>query len=221
MQSQMAVNALIAAVRDPVEEVRLAAVRALGQLNEPRGLQLLLDAIEEGDRWTSSSIIEAILGMGPGVAPEIVQRLKATTNIKARLLYIQLCGLLRISAALDSLILLLGDPDRETRIKAAKALGRIGNIAAVARLLACLDDESWEVRAQAAKSLGALGDRQAVSKLKQALSDESWWVRHNAAEALYQLGGEGIEALEETSHSAKGISRIVAAQVLAEKALGV
>ena len=32
MQSQDAVSALIEAVRDPVEDVRLAAVRALGQL---------------------------------------------------------------------------------------------------------------------------------------------------------------------------------------------
>ena len=221
MQSQMAVAALIDAVRDPVEDVRLAVVRALGQLNEPRGLRVLLDAIEERERWTGSSIVEVLAGMGPGVAPEIVPRLESTTNINARLLYVQLCGFLRITAALGSLFLLLGDPDKETRISAARALGQIGDVSAVESLILSLDDESWEVSAQAAKALGALGDRQAVGKLKRALSDENWWVRHNAADALYRLGEEGVEVLREALLSSEGAPRAVAAQVLAERALGV
>ena len=221
MQSQMAVAALIDAVGDPVEDVRLAAVRALGQLNEPRGLRLLLAAIEEGDRWTSSSIVEVLVGMGPKITPEIIPRLKATTNINARLLYVQICGLLQITEALGSLFLLLRDPDKETRISAAKALGQIGDVSAVESLIISLDDESWEARAQAAKALGALGDKQAVDKLKRALSDENWWVRHNAADALYRLGEEGIEALHETSCSEEKAPRATAAQVLAERALGV
>jgi len=221
MQSQMAVTALIDAVGDPVEDVRLAAVRALGQLNEPRGLRLLLGAIEEGDRWTGSRIVEAIISMGPEIAPEIIPRLEAATNINARLLYVQICGLLQITEALSSLLLLLKNPDKETRISAARALGQIGDVSAVESLIISLNDESWEIRAQAAKSLGALGDKQAAGKLKRVLSDENWGVRHNAADALHQLGEEGIEALRETSRSGEGASRVTAAQVLAEKILGV
>jgi len=221
MQSQISVAALIEAVRDPVEDVRLAAVRALGQLNEPRGLRLLLDAIDEGDHWTGSSIIEAIIGMGPETASEIVPRLKATTSINARLLYVQLCGLIQITEALEPLLWLLRDPDKETRIATAKALEQLGDISAVKSLITSLDDGSWEVRAQAAKALGALGDKQAVGKLKQVLADENWWVRHNAADALYRLGEEGIEMLRETSSSGEGAPRATAAQVLAERALGV
>ncbi|MFQ6122672.1 MAG: HEAT repeat domain-containing protein [Dehalococcoidales bacterium] len=221
MQSQIAVTALINAVGDPVEDVRLAAVRALGQLNEPRGLRLLLDAIEEGERWTGSSIVEVIIGMGSEVSREVVNRLKSTTNANARLLYIQLCGFLRITAALSSLLLLLRDTDKETRVSAAKALGQIEDVTAVESLIISLSDESWEVRAQAAKSLGTLGDKQAVGKLKRALSDENWSVRHNAADALYRLGEEGIEALHETLRLSEGVPRTVAAQILAERALGV
>ncbi len=221
MQSQMAVAALIDAVRDPVEDVRLAAVRALGQLNEPRGLRLLLGIIEEGDRWTGSRIVEALISMGPEITSEIIPRLEATTNINARLLYVQICGLLQITEALGSLFLLLRDPDKETRISAAKALGQIGDVSAVESLIISLNDESWEARAQTAKALGALGDKQAVDKLKRALSDENWWVRHNAADALYRLGEEGIEALHETSCSEEEAPRATASQVLAERALGV
>ncbi|MFC1987334.1 HEAT repeat domain-containing protein [Chloroflexota bacterium] len=221
MQSKIAVSALINAIRDPAEDVRLAVVRTLGQLNEPKGLWLLLDALEEGDCWTSSSIVEAIIGMGPEVSSQIVNRLKSTTSINARLLYVQLCGFLRITGALSSLLLLIGDLDKETRMSAAQALGRIGDVSAVENLIISLDDESWEVRAQAAKSLGALGDKQAVGKLKMILSDENWGVRHNAADALHQLGEEGIEILRETSRYGKEASRATAAQVLAERALGV
>ncbi|GAG27101.1 unnamed protein product, partial [marine sediment metagenome] len=184
-------------------------------------LRLLLGVIEEGDCWTGSHIVEALISMGPEITSEITPRLKATTNINTRLLYVQICGLLQITEALGSLFLLLRDPDKETRISTAKALGQIGDVSAVESLIISLDDESWEVRAQAAKALGALGDKQAVSKLKRALSDENWWVRHNAADALYRLGEEGIEALHETSCSEEEAPRDTAAQVLAERALGV
>ena len=117
--------------------------------------------------------------------------------------------------------MLLRDLDKETRISAARALGQIGDISAVENLILSLDDESWEVRAQAAKALGALGDRRAVGKLKKALSDKNWWVRHNAADSLYQLGAEGIEVLRMVFSAGEGSSNIVAAQVLAERALGV
>ena len=221
MQSQDADSALISAVGDPIEDIRLAAVRALGQLNEPRGLRVLLDALEEGGRWTGSSIVEVLVGVGPEIAPEIVPRLESTSNINTRLLYVQLCGLLQITAALGSILLLLGDPDKETRISAARALGQIEDISAVESLIISLDDEIWEVRAQAAKALGTLGDKQAVARLKRALLDDNWWVRHNTADALYRLGEKGIEALRETSSSGEGAPCVAAAQVLAERALGV
>jgi len=182
---------------------------------------LLLDAIEESERWTGSSIVEVIMGMGSDISPEIVHRLESTTSINARRLYVQLCGLMRITSAVSPLILLLRDSDKETRVSAAQALGRIGDVLAAASLIISLNDESWEVRAQVAKSLGVLGDKQALGKLKQVLLDKNWWVRYNAASALYQLGGEGIEALRETLSSSEGASHTVAAQVLAERELGV
>ena len=221
IQSQVAISFLIGATKDPVEDVRLAAVRALGQLNNPWGLKVLLNAIEEGERWTGSNIVGVLIGMGAMVSPEIVSRLESTTNVNARLLYVRLCGLLRIPQAVRRLCLLLDDADKETRISAARALGQIGDISAVESLISSLDDESWEVKAQAAKALGALGDVIAVEKLKEKLSDKNWWVRHNAANSLYQLGEGGVEVLHKTSASGEGLSSIVAAQILAERALGV
>lgn len=221
IQSQVAVPFLIRATRDHVEDVRLASVRALGQLNNPWGLKALLNTIEEGRRWTGSSIAEVLLGMGTMVRPEIVSRLESTTNVNARLLYVRLCGLLRIPETVSKLCLLLSDADKETRISAARALGQIGDVSAVEGLIHSLDDEGWEVTAQAAKALGALGDVRAVDKLKEKLSNENWWVRHNTASSLYKLGEEGAGALRKASSSGEGLSSIVAAEILAERALGV
>ncbi len=221
MQSQDAVSVLISAVRDPVEDVRLAAVKALGQLNEPKGLQVLLEAIEKENRWTESNVVRVLAGMGPSIAPEIISRLKSTMNVNARLLYVQLSGLLRLNGALEVLLLLLRDPDKETRTSAARTLGQIGDSSAVEHLIILLDDKSWEVKSQAAKALGMLGDKQAVKKLKQALTEENWWVRHNAAYSLCQLGKDGIDALREASRPSEGAPSTAAIQILAELTLGV
>jgi len=185
------------------------------------GLKALLNAIEEGGHWTGSSIAGVLLNMGAMVRPEVVSRLESTTNVSARLLYVRLCGLLRIPEAVRKLCLLLDDTDKETRISAARALGQIGDISAVESLVHSLGDKNWEVKAQAAKALGALGDGRAIEKLKEKLSDENWWVRHNAAHSIYQLGEEGVEVLRKTSGSGEGLPSVVAAQILAERALGV
>ncbi len=219
IQSRQAISALIDAVKDPNQDVKLAAVRALGQLNEPKGLQVLLDVMEEGAHWTRGSIVEVLVGMGPDIAAEIVPRLESTRDINVRLVYMQLCGLLQITAALGALLLLLDDRDQETRLAAAQALGGIGDTLAVESLIVSLDDRSWEVVAQAAKALGVLGDEQAITRLNQLLSAESWWVRHNAANSLYQLGETGITALRQAIRSDEAVPGAVATQILAERAL--
>lgn len=221
MRSRSAASALIDAVRDPEDDVRLAAVRALGELNEPRGLGILLDSMEEGVHWPRNSVAEVVAGLGPGVAPEITARLESTSNIEARLLYVHLCGLLRISTVVGLLVSLLRDPDKNIRMAAAQALGQLGDESAVPGLLTALDDDIPEVRAQSAKAMGNLGDKQAVAKLKRALSDEHWQVRHNAAESLYRLGREGSAALHEASCSHPPPACLAASQILAEKALGI
>ena len=221
MRSRQATNALVSAVGDPIEEVRLAAVQALGELNDAAGLRVLLDAMEDGDRWTGSRIVETLFGIGPSIGPEIVPRLESATDVRVRRLYAQLCGLLRLPAALGPLIPLLEDSDEETRVVAAEALGNIGDVSAVESLIMSLDDESWEVRARAALSLGAIGDKQALGELDHRLSDCNWWVRHNAASALHQIGGDGVEALRRATGSDEPARGRAAAQVLAERALGV
>ncbi len=220
MRSESAVPDLARAVKDNSETVRLAAVRALGETNHPEGIKALLDVMQDTESWTGDRVLEIVANIGDSVKEEILLRLKITTKPRARLLLVQLCGIMRWTEAVMLLIPLLDDPDVETRVSTAEALGNIGDETADSYLISMLQDPRWEVRAQATKSLGSLQDKEALMALTNSLSDESWWVRYNAANSLYQLGNEGLYALRSVRSRRDEVASGMAAQVLAERELG-
>ena len=61
------------------------------------------------------------------------------------------------SEAVDALVELLKDPDRQVRWEVAKALGEIANPRAAPALLVTLEDEGLDIRWLAAEGLIALG----------------------------------------------------------------
>jgi HEAT repeat protein len=87
----------------------------------------------------------------------------------------------------------LQDPDRRTRLKAARALGNVGTAdpAAVPALAGAVKDADPEVRAAAVLALLRIGPdaRDAVPALSTALADEDPAVRSYAAKALEKVRG--------------------------------
>jgi HEAT repeat protein len=81
------------------------------------------------------------------------------------------------------------------RMRAAVALGEIGDPRAVEPLIAALGDENLNVRIDAAKALGKIGDPRAVEPLIAALGDENLNVRIDAAEALSKIGVPAVAHL--------------------------
>ena len=211
---------LIRAVKDNSEVVRLAAVRALGETNHPEGIKVLLDVMQDTESWTGDRVLEVIVNVGDSVKEEVLLILKTTTKPRARLLLVQLCGIMRWTEAVTLLIPLLDDADVETRVSTAEALGNIGDEAAASYLISMLRDTHWEAKAQASKSLGLLQDKEAIMALTYSLSDENWWVRYDAANSLYQLGNKGLCALRGVRGRRDGVASGMAAQVLAERELG-
>lgn len=89
----------------------------------------------------------------------------------------------------DTLLLLLAETDRVTRLGAAQELGKLGDPRAVAPLLRCLHAADPLLRTSAAKSLGAIGDPSATEPLfEAAMEDENRSVRSQAAAELVRLG---------------------------------
>jgi HEAT repeat protein len=88
----------------------------------------------------------------------------------------------------------LGNKDGRTRVRARKALGKIGH-PAVKYLIEALKDKNQVVRWEAAKSLGEIEDPSAVDALVTALRDKMFDVRWLAAQALIQIGPKSIKPI--------------------------
>jgi len=90
--------------------------------------------------------------------------------------------------AVDPLIAALQDEDGDVRLKAAIALGYLGDRRAVGPLIAILQDEYGNVRQAVAIALGCLGDARAFELVEAALQDETNSLRYDAVSAMAHLG---------------------------------
>ena len=127
-------------------------------------------------------------------------------------------GLARCGAAVPPLQALLDEGDDDERVRAARALGKIGGLAARESLFAALDDPYAPVRGQAARALGELGHTPAAPALRVHLADPEWWVRANAAQALRALGEPGLAELRAAAQDPDRFARDRAAEALSLEA---
>jgi len=197
-----AVPVLIAATRDPVREVRTAAVRALGNLGEEESLTVLaelLEAVSVGRGDLSPRVVAAALARFGDRAAQVLGPLLTHEAWRVRGLAVYLLGEARACDWLPGILERLADPEADVRAKAARALGLMAAHSALFPLLGRLEDPAWLVRMHAARALGALGDAPVVGALARRLTDAHWRVRQEAARALAHMGeGEAQEVLIHT-----------------------
>lgn len=194
LRVERSLDALIAALQDPVFDVRMRAARALGALGGRRARAALVGALKEENRWSVIRIADLLTDMGPEVPRELIEAYPGMSRA-ARLASIELIAQTADGSVTPFLLEQLDDLDRDVRARAAAALGRIGDGRSTPGLRAGLKDAEWPVRAMCAKALGALYVTSAVGDLRGALRDREWWVRANAADALRRLGPIGLDAL--------------------------
>ena len=96
-------------------------------------------------------------------------------------------GHMRAAAAFDPAVTALDDEREMVRMRAAQALGRIGDRRAIPRLIPLLDDPLWDVRYAAADALVALGGS-SVAPLRAAFDGATPRARRYIVEALAKLG---------------------------------
>ena len=135
--------------------------------------------------------------------------------------------------AVEPLIAAFKDGDANVRLRAADALGKIGDARAIEPLTAALEDEDPSVRAVVANALsmikgaemgqaraaafGRIKDAKTVEPLIAALKDEQAVVRSRAASALGRIGGDGaVEALAAALKDEDAGVRTAAALALAQ-----
>jgi HEAT repeat protein len=186
---------LIRRLDDPDRSVRIALIRALGEIGDRRALVTLVRRLGERSPTVVRQVEQVLIERGREVVPEIVAYAARTQRLHARRAAVEVLGFLRTPLATDLLLDLVRHPDRELRTRAVKAAAAIGDPRFLEAFHELLADSSWTVRCQAAKGLGALGSASSVPLLRHALADSHWWVRFYAAVALAELGEAGHAAL--------------------------
>jgi len=188
-------GALEARLRDDDEGVRMAAVRALGEMKPGDGSIRAIAAVLEGDdskvvRFTAAEILGSA-GAGNG-------------------------------DALRALVGALDDGDKRTRACVVDALALFG-ASAVPPLRAAAQEESTHnvIRIAALEALALLG-AEAEPALDDLIgflaSDDDWIVRHRAATALWKIGNAS-EAVASALRQAKDEDPRTDVKIIAAHAL--
>lgn len=170
--------------------VRRVAVRALGNLGDPRAVRPLLE-LGERDKRLSRDLVYALGRLGAGAAQELrivlAERMHEGESHHLEPAAVVL-GLVGDRAAVPVLTEGLGSDNPSFAGSCAEALGRIGSPESVPALTAALLDYRPNVRAAAAHGLGRIGSSVAIDALRDVVDEEEPQVSRQAAHALLELG---------------------------------
>jgi HEAT repeat protein len=176
LESLAAVEALVAALDDANEAVRVASMEALIKI-----------VIEPG---TVRRADDDRLAEVRRLIPLVPLRRELQTHSAPNSAYAaHLLGWLAHPSTLPDLIAALGDADETLRYAAVEAIMRYGHTA-IPSLLEALENPAALIRENAAELLGMLANASVVPALLARLSDEDTDVRQAILRALGALGGE-------------------------------
>ena len=211
IEEKSAVLGLVGRLDDRHEEVRAAAVEALGRLGDSRALAPLVEGLWDDSGLQHTRVVLALREFGATAVEPLLsheRRHHAATAIIADLL-----GAVGEVSALEPLTEWCSDNDPEVRAAALRALGTLGTCdRTYYYALRALGDESVDVRAAAARALARSRRREAAPYLGKALHDE-WDVAVESAHGLRDLGDEGRVELDRAKTAA---ARALARQMIWE-----
>jgi hypothetical protein len=183
--------------------VKLTTITALSHTPHPETLHFVFKAFEQDDGSAVTSYFNIMFGLGSRIELLVRLYLKKPLPPQKLGLLIELVGAVPLRPLYKDIAIYADHPDKEVRIRVARALGRLLIPESASLLTALASDEAWEVKAQALKSLGKLGNPATLDILAQSLFSRYWYVRHNAGYALANMGEEGLKRLREIASQQK------------------
>ena len=181
---------LLERLGDRRPEVRVAAVRALGDIGSPEAAPALTSAFLERRCAPTNVVNDALRRIGPEGAAAFERGARSDLPI------VRISSCFGLAATIStggdvarrSLSDLLSS-DREARVRtaAAAAYGIVGGGEAPAALLAATRDVDVRARRSAVKALGSFDDPAAVEPLAASAADDDRETALRAAEALIAL----------------------------------
>jgi HEAT repeat protein len=198
--AEPALPALVAALADLNEDLRLNAAIAVGKIGKA-AIPPLRDLLDGGDKDTRFYAIWALGWVGPDASEAAPALVKAMADKDAGIRRKAAYALGRIAASPQKTIAVLlaafKDDNEDVRQTASDAVARFG-IEAVPGLLRALDDSNEKVRLQAAHAIAEMGSdaRDTVPRLRELLLAKGTENHaHIYAHALAKLGKAGVPAL--------------------------
>jgi HEAT repeat protein len=187
------VEALVGRLEDEDPEARTIAEETLGRIGDDRAVQPLIARLGDDVVSVRRAAADALGAIGNRDAVEPLIDALEQDVVSVREEAVQALGNLGDPLAVDWLIAAL--KDKELRMSATEALGKVEHSGAVGALIAMLEDTQYMVRRAAAHALGKIADQQAVPPLVVALGDLSTPVGMEAANALVTIGPPAIQPL--------------------------
>lgn len=225
-----ALNAVLEALNDPNERIRITAARCasrtlatIGNVNVRNAWSIrVLEALVRAD--IPSGIFTEALLLCDDAAPSGVKFLLArpgltTEQTVGTIEAVRRLALRELGAAVCRF--LGNDNDPEIRAAALRVVAdlRVLPAGGMWSVLAALEDPVPFIRVQATRALVVLHPDEAVDRLEARLGDSVWWVRKAAAETLLAIGPKGRDELIKAAvQHPDRYARDMAAQVLRDDA---
>jgi HEAT repeat protein len=181
------VQPLIELMRNGSPEQQLSAVKALGEIDDPRIPKLMLEALKKSSTMVRLAALEKLEQFADPSTYEAVERLLKDREPDIRAAAISTAVSCGGNRAVPTLVGMLKDVSWEVRHQTVKALGKIGDATAIEGLSKALQDQDHDVRESAAAALGKIGDTQAIRPLVLALMDVESFVRSTANNSLNEI----------------------------------
>ncbi len=186
------------------QSLRLAALRALIELDAPGSAPVFADALREPLAARESAVAlrvneglhelrrSALVGLGyarsaPALDSLLTSGFLDSDDFRLRATAVRALGIGGWSAAAPAVAARLVDEVAEVRWTAALVLGRLRSRAALTGLRAALGDPHPEVRRQSALALGFLADEGALAKLRSLVRNDADREVRMAAQASVNL----------------------------------
>jgi HEAT repeat protein len=189
-----ALPALRRALRDPRQEIVLAAIKALGTWGSSEAAEALFSILHRECPVNPSRVATAIENCQRDIVDLLCRKAQSndpTTQFWAT----TLLGGHALPQAQEALRRNASHHDANIRAATFASMGKIGDGRSGKHLVAGLRDEIWFVRAHAATACGEQHITEAVSEIAALLADKEWWVRSAARESLVKMGSASLPEL--------------------------
>lgn len=179
-----AVGPLLEVMRTGTPNKQFEAVKALGQIDDPRVKLAMLEALRKDSPAIRIAALGTLERMADPSTLSSVEGFLHDFNASVRGAAVEAVRSCGGPKAAPALLRMLKDRSWEVRQAAVKGLGSLADVSSVEGIAALLSDPDRDVRETAIGALGRIGSRRAVPHLVVALIDEDSNVRSAAAAAL-------------------------------------